>query len=287
MIFKSYDLRARCAHCYWYVCSQAISVCKAGEYLYLNAYLHLYLLVYLSIVTEIYESIWMSSIPIKYRRVLYSFFPFCICKSLSWRWETLLPLFLIYLFVYDLYAPISCPNKALNPKCSAPLPWPSLYHWCSVPHVWIPIHRNALPTLLKILTWLDLTWLPGEVLLWNSVQFSHSVVSDSLQSHRLQHARLRCPSPTPGVCSNPVIDSCHRVGEAIQPSHPLLSPSPPAFNLSQHRGLFQRVSSSHQVTKVLEFQLQHQSFQWIFRTDFLGLSLGLQENGVKRAYALA
>ena len=136
-------------------------------------------------------------------------------------------------------------------------------------------------------SWLDLTWLPGEVLLWNSVQFSHSVVSDSLQSHRLQHARLRCPSPTPGACSNPVIDSCHRVGEAIQPSHPLLSPSPPAFNLSQHRGLFQRVSSSHQVTKVLEFQLQHQSFQWIFRTDFLGLSLGLQENGVKRAYALA
>ena len=56
------------------------------------------------------------------------------------------------------------------------------------------------------------------------------------------------------------------VGDAIQPSHPLLSPSPPAFNLSQHQGLFQWVSSSHQVTKVLEFQLQH---QWIFRTDFL------------------
>ena len=59
------------------------------------------------------------------------------------------------------------------------------------------------------------------------------------------------------------------VGDAIQPSHPLLSPSPPAFNLSQHQGLFQWVSSSHQVAKVLEFQLQHQSFQWIFRTDLL------------------
>ena len=57
--------------------------------------------------------------------------------------------------------------------------------------------------------------------------------------------------------------------DAIQPSHPLLSPSPPAFNLSQHQGLFQWVGSSHQVAKVLEFQLQHQSFQWIFRTDFL------------------
>ena len=53
----------------------------------------------------------------------------------------------------------------------------------------------------------------------------------------------------------------HRVGDAIQPSHPLLSPSPPAFNLSQHQGLFQRISSLHQVAKALEFQLQHQSFQ--------------------------
>ena len=61
----------------------------------------------------------------------------------------------------------------------------------------------------------------------------------------------------------------HPVGDAIQPSHPLLSPSPPSLNLSQHQGLFQRVSSSHQTAKVLEFQLQHQSFQRIFRTDFL------------------
>ena len=60
----------------------------------------------------------------------------------------------------------------------------------------------------------------------------------------------------------------HWVGDAIQPSHPLSSPSP-ALNLSQLQGLFQWVSSSHQVAKVLEFQLQHQSFQWIFRTDFL------------------
>ena len=60
-----------------------------------------------------------------------------------------------------------------------------------------------------------------------------------------------------------------RVGDAIQPSHPLSSPFPPAFNLSHHQGLFQWVSSSHQVAKVLELQLQPQSFQWIFRTDFL------------------
>ena len=60
----------------------------------------------------------------------------------------------------------------------------------------------------------------------------------------------------------------HWVSDAIQPSHPLLSPSPPTFNLSQHQGLFKWVSSSHQVAKVLEFQLQHQSFQWIFRISF-------------------
>ena len=57
----------------------------------------------------------------------------------------------------------------------------------------------------------------------------------------------------------------HRVSDAIQPSHPLSSPSSPASNLSQHQGLFQWVSCSHQVDKVLELQLQHQFFQWIFR----------------------
>ena len=61
----------------------------------------------------------------------------------------------------------------------------------------------------------------------------------------------------------------HWVSDAIQPSHPLWSLSPPAFNLSQHQGVFKWVSSLHQVTKILELQLQHQSFQWISRTDFL------------------
>ena len=83
---------------------------------------------------------------------------------------------------------------------------------------------------------------------------------NSLQPHRLQHARFPCPSPTPRACSN-----SHSLSRWC---HPLSSPSP-AFNLSQHQGLFQWVSSLHQVAKVLELQLQHQSFQWIFRTDFL------------------
>ena len=82
----------------------------------------------------------------------------------------------------------------------------------------------------------------------SSVQFSCSTVSDSLQPHGLQHIRLPCPSPTLELAQTHV----HRVGDAVQPSHPLSSPSPPALNLSQHQGLFQWVSSFHQVAKVLE-----------------------------------
>ena len=70
-----------------------------------------------------------------------------------------------------------------------------------------------------------------------SVQFSCSVMSDSLRLHGLQYARLPCPSPTPRACSN----SCPSSWWRIQPSHPLSSPSPPAFNLSQHQGLSQGV----------------------------------------------
>ena len=61
----------------------------------------------------------------------------------------------------------------------------------------------------------------------------------------------------------------HRVSDATQPSYPLSSPSSPAPNPSQHQGLFQWINSSHEVTKVLEFQLQCQSFQWTPRTDLL------------------
>ena len=102
-------------------------------------------------------------------------------------------------------------------------------------------------------------------LIISSVQSSHSIVSNSLQSHGLQHARPRCPSPTPGVYS----DSCplswwyHRtISSSVVPFSSRLQSFP-------HQGLFKWVSSSHQVNKILEFQLQPQSFQWIFRIDFL------------------
>ena len=117
-------------------------------------------------------------------------------------------------------------------------------------------------------------WKP----LWFSVQFSSVAQS--------------CPTLcNPMNCSTPGLPVHHQlpeftqthvcwVGDAIQPSHPLSSPSPPAFNLSQHQGFFHWVSSSHEVAKVLEFQLQHQSFHEYselisFRIDWFDL-LALQ-----------
>ena len=86
----------------------------------------------------------------------------------------------------------------------------------------------------------------------STVQFSRSVMSDSLRPHGLQHTRPPCLSPTPLTQTH-----VHWVSDAIQPAHHLSSPSPPALNLSQHQGLFKWVSTSHQVAKV------------IFRTYFL------------------
>ena len=96
-------------------------------------------------------------------------------------------------------------------------------------------------------------------------QFSHSVVSNSLQPHGLSMPCFPVQHQLPEFIQTHV----HHVSDAIEPSHPLSSPSLPAFNLSQQKGVFLCVSSSHQVAKVLEFHLQHQSSQWIFRTDFL------------------
>ena len=74
-------------------------------------------------------------------------------------------------------------------------------------------------------------------------------MSNSLWPHGLQHVRLPCPSPTPRASSN----SCPSHWWCLQPSHPLSSPSPPALNPSQHQGLFQWVSSSHEVAKYWSF----------------------------------
>ena len=89
----------------------------------------------------------------------------------------------------------------------------------------------------------------NQFFIFSSVQFSRSVLSDSLRPHELQHTRPPCPSPTPGVHPNSCPSSrwCH---PAISSS---VFPSPPAFNLSQYQGLFKWVSCLHQVAKVLDF----------------------------------
>ena len=113
--------------------------------------------------------------------------------------------------------------------------------------------------------WLLVSTLLPRSLQCASVQFSHSVVSNFLDPMDCSMPGLPIHHQLPDLAQILV----HQVGDAIQPSHPLSSPPFPAFNLSQTQGLFQWVSSSHQVAKVLEFQLQNQSFQWIFRADFL------------------
>ena len=128
-------------------------------------------------------------------------------------------------------------------------------------------------------------WYPSSTFAWTMTMDSeswrptlHYVAKEthmtSLQS--LSHVRLCNPMDCstlglPVHHQDPEFTQTHVhwVSDAIQPSHPLLSPSPPAFSLSQHQSLFKWVSSWHQVAKVLEFQLHHQSFQWTLRTDLL------------------
>ena len=136
--------------------------------------------------------------------------------------------------------------------------------------IWEPALYNICSSLLKCVLW-PRTW---PILVNNPCQFEKYVYSAAVFVRSLSRVQLFATPWTAacqaslsithsGVCSNshPLSQWCH------QPSHPLLSPSPPAFSLSQHQVLFQWISSSHQLAEVLE--LQHQSFQWIFKVDFL------------------
>ena len=97
------------------------------------------------------------------------------------------------------------------------------------------------------------------------VQFSQSVMSNTLWPVECSTPGFPIHHQLPELAQTYI----HQVGDAIQPSHPLSSPSPPAFNLSQHQGCFQWVSSAHQVSKLLELRFQHHSFQRVFRIDFI------------------
>ena len=122
----------------------------------------------------------------------------------------------------------------------------------------------ANPVILKCKLWEEVWW---------------GLYKDSVQFSAVAQSCLTLCDPM--NCSMPGLPvhhhlpeftqtQVHWVGDAIQPSYPLSSPSPPGpIPPAQHQGLFQWVNSSHEVAKVLECQLQHQSFQWIFRTDFL------------------
>ena len=117
--------------------------------------------------------------------------------------------------------------------------------------------------LLHVLLW-QVNSLPlchlGSPWLFMLLLFSHN----SLQPHGPAHKASLVPHPLLKFAQ--VHIDC--TGDAIQPSCPLMPSSPSALNLSQHQGLFQGVSCSYQMTKVLKLQLQHHSFQWVFRVDF-------------------
>ena len=150
-------------------------------------------------------------------------------------------------------ATVHCVTLAEFPHLSDGRQWRGLSHGAAVRVKWATYSTQRLPHGYR-----------PTCAAVSSIKLFRSAVSDSLGPHGLQHARPPCPSPTPEVHPNSCPSSlwCH-------PTISSVVPSPPALNLSQHQGLFQWVSSSHQVAQVLEFQLQHQSFQWTPRTDLL------------------
>ena len=167
--------------------------------------------------------------------------------------------------------------------------------------------EKEMATLSSTLAW-KIPWTeePGRLQSMGSQRVRHnwttslSFFFSKTKWHQFSSVAQSCPTLCdPMNCSSPGLPVHHQrpesththvhwVGDAIQPSHPLLSPSPPALNLSQHQGLFKSVSSLHQVAKVLEFQLQHQSFQWTPR-DWSPLGwtgwISLQSKGLSRVFS--
>ena len=141
-----------------------------------------------------------------------------------------------------------------------------ILEWVAVPYSRVssyPGREPASPTAPALAGGFFITKPPGML----SVEFSSVTQSCPILWDSMNHS-------TPGLPVHHQFPEftqthVHWVGDAIQPSHPLSSPSPLTPNPSQHQGLFQWVNSSHEVAKVLEFQLQHHSFQWTPRTDLL------------------
>ena len=191
------------------------------------------------------------------------------------------------LFQDEVTMPKCCPHHTICPATKHPLRCPShvphevthsggvaplrhsertFYSGCAI---WP--HETALKFQLRGYLFIHIPFnnlflaLYFEILVWSSVQFSSVAQSCPTLCNPMNRS-------TPGLPVHHQLPEftqihVHRIGDAIQPSHPLSSPSPPAPNPSQHQGLFQWVNSSHEVAKVLE--LQHQSFQWTPRTGLL------------------
>ena len=177
----------------------------------------------------------------------------------------------LYLYNIHLYIPSHLPTWAVYWEVSVLIFFPfykqllSIFNdvlLCSGHEVKWDNQERAFSLVSIIATRICLTtkiykdfYLCYLILIISSVQFSHSVVSDSLQPHEPQHTRPPCPSPTPAVHPN----SC----PSSRWCHPAISSSVVPFSSClqsfQHQGLFKWVSSSHQVPKILEFQLQHQN----------------------------
>ena len=151
-----------------------------------------------------------------------------------------------------------CPASLFTPRPNLPV----------TPGIsWLPLNLELFLKKCKSLSFASFLEIETAKCVYQGVQFSSVAQSCPTLCDPMNHS-------TPGLPVHHQLPEftqthVHQVGDAIQPSRPLSSPSPPAPNLSQHQGLFQWVSSSHQVAKVLELQLQHQSFQSIFRVDFL------------------
>ena len=164
-------------------------------------------------------------------------------------------------------------------------PYPTLLGWYRAP-VWVSWAIQQIPIGYLFYIWyvsfhvthstqltlssplpMSISLFSMPVFLLTSVQFSSITQSCPTLWDPMNHSMPGLPVHhcLPEFTQTHV----HRVGDAFQPSHPLLTPSPPAPNLSQYQSLFQWVNSSHEVAKVLEFQLQHQAFQWTPKTDLL------------------
>ena len=180
---------------------------------------------------------------------------------------------------WDFRLPVSCPTLCNPVDCSSPgssvheILQARILEWVAISFSRgssQPVHQTQVSRIAGRRFNL---WATGEAPYYAEggqkfyVQFSSLVQSCLTLCNTINHSTSGLPvhHQLPESTQTHV----HRVGDAIKPSHSLSSPSPPALNLSQHQGLFQSVSSSHQVAKVSELQLQHQSFQWIFRVDFL------------------